>query len=323
MAAVSWNLDSREAPGLVAGEELVRLAQGDARIVVLTADMKNSTRVSAFERGVPERFVDLGCAEQNAVSVAAGLAASGKLPFVATFAAYAALLCAEQLRTDVGATGQPVCVLGHHAGITLSLYGMSHYAIEDIGILRAIGTVNVVSATDANMLRAILRAAVAAPSPLYVRIGGGQDPEVYADVPEFALGRSWTLRDGSDLTIITTGAMVHRTLEAARLLEPRGVSARVVDMVSLAPLDGSAIDAALVDTGRILTVEEHRVAGGLGSAVAEYLADRGTPAPLRIVAIRIPRVPTGGREELYAHVGLNPDAIASEAELLVRGRARP
>lgn len=320
---MSWNLTSRDAPGLIAGEELARLARQDSRIVVLTADMKHSTRVSAFERDVPERFIELGCAEQNMISVAAGLAADGRLPFVATFAAYAALLCAEQLRADVGATGLPVCVLGHHAGLALSLYGMTHYAIEDIGVLRAIGTINVASATDGNMLRAILRAAVAAPSPLYVRVGSGQDPEVYPEIPIFTLGSSQQLRDGSDLTIVTSGAMVHRTLEAARLLERAGLSARVVDMVSLSPLDSTAIDAALADTGRIMTVEDHRVAGGLGSAVAEHLVDQGIPAPLRMVGIRIPRVPTGGREELHAHVGLSPAAIASEASAFVRGRPSP
>jgi transketolase len=284
--------------------------------------MKHSTRLAAFELAAPERFIDLGCAEHNTVGVAAGLAASGKLPFVATFAAYAALLCAEQLRTDVGATGVPVCVLGHHAGVALSLYGMSHYAIEDIAVLRGIGTIGVASATDANMLRAILRSAVAHPAPLYVRIGGGRDPEVYADVPEFILGRSWTLRDGSDLTIVATGAMVPRSLAAADLLSRRGISARVVDMVSLSPLDGGAIEAAAADTGRILTVEEHRVAGGLGSAVAEYLVDRGLPTPMRIVAIRVPHVPTGGRDDLLDHLGLSADAIALEAGRLA-SRDRP
>jgi transketolase len=317
VASASWNLDTRELPGLVAGDELARLAHDDPRIVVLTADMKHSTRVATFELAVPARFVDLGCAEHNTVGVAAGLAASGKLPFVATFAAYSALLCAEQLRTDVGATGVPVCVLGHHAGVALSLYGMSHYAIEDIAVLRAIGTIGVASATDANMLRAILRAAVAHPAPLYVRVGGGRDPEVYADVPEFTLGRSWTLRDGSDLTIVATGAMVHRSLAAGDILRRRGVSARVVDMVSLSPLDGGAIRAAAADTGRILTVEEHRAAGGLGGAVAEYLVDHALPTPMRMVAIRLSHVPTGGRDDLLEHLGLSPDAIAAEAESLM------
>lgn len=317
--AVSWNLDSRELPGLIAGAELVRLGRDDPRVVVLTADMKHSTRVAAFELAAPERFFDLGCAEQNTIGVAAGLAASGKLPFVATFAAYSALLCAEQLRTDVGATGMPVCVLGHHAGVALSLYGMSHYAIEDIAVLRAIGTIGVASATDANMLRAILRFAVAHPAPLYVRIGGGRDPDVYGSVPEFAPGRSWRLRDGSDLTIVATGAMVHHALAAADILSRRGVTARVIDMVSLWPLDAAALEAAARDTGRILTVEEHRVAGGLGSAVAEFLADRSLPMPMRMVGIRLPHVPTGGRSELLEHLGLSPAAIAAEADRLLAG----
>ena len=240
-------------PAFVAGDELADLAETDPRIVVLTADLANANRTIDFAQRHPNRFFNMGIAEQNMISVAAGLASTGLIPYVATFAAYVALLGCEQIRTDCAYTGMPVRILGHHSGMSLGFYGTSHHSLEDLAIMRSIADLTVVCAADANQLRAILRASLNCKGAMYIRLGRGRDPEVYGKEPpqNFLLGKAVRLREGADLTIITTGSQVHASLAAADALAAAGISTRVVDMHTIKPLDeDEALAAAPRDRRR-------------------------------------------------------------------------
>lgn len=260
-------------PAFVLGEELAELAQTDPRIVVATADLASANRTNDFRDAHPERFFDFGIAEKNMITAAAGMAACGLVPYVATFASFAAILGAEQIKTDCAYPRQKVRIVGTHSGMSMGFYGSSHHSLEDIGMMRAIADLTVCCATDANHLRALLRISVDHPGAMYIRLGRGRDPQVYDSVPELAFGKARRLRDGTDLTIIATGSTVRASLDAAETLAAEGRSVRVVDMWSIAPLDRDEIAAAASDTGAILTVEEGNITGGLGTAVAEVLVD--------------------------------------------------
>jgi transketolase len=306
-------------PAFVAGQELADLADTDDRIVVLTADLAHANRTIDFAGRHPGRFFNLGIAEQNMISVAAGLASAGLLPYAATFAAYLALLGCEQIRTDCAYTGMPVRLLAHHSGMSLGFYGTSHHSLEDLAIMRSIAELTVVCAADASQLRAILRASLTHPGPMYIRLGRGRDPEVYPEPPAgFRIGRAARLREGSDLTFIATGSQVHASLAAADALAATGIGARVVDMHTIHPLDTAEVVAAARETGAVLTVEEHNVTGGLGSAVAETLADAGVAAArFRRLGVPDEHVLLGPPAALYAHYQLDAAGVESVARQLL------
>ncbi len=311
---------ARSIPAFVAGAELADLAEHDPRIVVLTADLASANRTSDFAARHPDRFFDVGIAEKNMLTISAGLASCGYLPFAATFAAFAALLGCEQIRTDIAYPAQPVRVLAHHSGMSMGYYGSSHHALEDIAIMRSIAGLTVACICDANQLRAALRASLEWPGPMYLRLGRGRDPEVYESVPaEFAFGKASRLRDGGDLTIFATGSEVRPALDAAEMLSGSGVEARVVDMHTISPIDVDEVTDAARQTAAILTVEEHNVTGGLGSAVAEVLADRGIGTRLRRHGVQDEYVLLGPPAALYAHYRLDAPGIASVAAELLAG----
>ena len=306
-------------PAFVLGEELGDMADRDPRVIVMTADLASANRTTEFRDRHPERFFDFGIAEKNMITTAAGMASAGLVPYAATFAAFCAILCAEQIRTDCAYTDLPVRVLGHHSGMSMGFYGTSHHALEDLAMMRTIAGLMVVCTTDANHLRAVLRASLDHPGAMYIRMGRGRDPEVYGAVPEIAFGRAIRLREGADLTIIATGAQVRAALDAAESLAGHGIQARVVDMFTIKPLDEAEIRAAAAETGAILTVEEHNIIGGLGSAVAEVLVEcerlpfrrHGMPDEYALIG------PPAG---LYAHYRLDaPGVTAVALELLGRG----
>ena len=304
---------ARTMPAFVLGEELADLADRDPRIVVLTADLASANRTIEFKERHPDRFFDFGIAEKNMITAAAGMAASGQICYAATFAAFAAILCAEQIRTDCAYPAVPVRVIGHHSGISMGFYGSSHHAIEDLGMMRTIPGLTVAAAADANALRAILRASVDHSGAMYIRLGRGRDPEVYPVVPApFIFGRAIGLRDGGDLTIIATGSTVRASLDAAERLAGDGRSVRVIDMHTIKPLDVAAIRSAAAETGAILIVEEHNVIGGLGSAVAEVLAE-GPRIPFRRHGILDQFSIIGPPAALYAHYRLDAEGIAAVA----------
>lgn len=308
--------DVRAIPAFVFGEELAILAESDPRIVVLTADLGRSNRATDFAVRFPNRFVNVGIAEKNMVTVAAGMAAEGLIPFAATFGSFAALLCAEQIRTDCAYPNLPVRVVGHHSGMSMGFYGTSHHSLEDLAMMRSIADLTVVCATDANHLRSLLKLSLDHPGAMYFRLGRGRDPEVYARPPALILGQAQTVRDGTDLTIIATGSTVHPSLEAADQLAADGVSVRLLDMWTVKPLDRQAVIAACRETSAVLTVEEANLAGGLGSAVAEVIADERLSTRFRRHGVPDEHVPVGPPAALYAHYRLDSAGIADVAREL-------
>jgi transketolase len=309
-------------PAFVLGEELADIADKDPRIVVLTADLANANRTNDFRARHPDRFFNLGIAERNMMTIAAGMASCGMITYAATFASFCVILGAEQAKTDCAYTGMKVRLIGHHSGMSMGFYGTSHHALEDLAITRTIADLTVVCATDANHLRAVLRASVEHPGAMYIRLGRGRDPEVYAQVPkDFRIGKAATLRKGKDLTLITCGSEVRACLDAAGLLARQGIEARVVDMHTIKPLDAAAIRKAARETGAIMTVEEHNITGGLGSAVAEMLVNEERVPFLRH-GIPDQFVPVGPPAALYAHCKLDAAGIAKKAKAFLSASGR-
>jgi len=308
---------ARLLPAFVLGEELADLADRDPRIVVMTADLASANRTRDFKLRHPGRFFDFGIAEKNMITAAAGMAAAGHIPYAASFASFSAILGAEQIRTDCAYPRMPVRIVGHHSGMSMGFYGTSHHALEDLAMMRTIADLTVVCAADANHLRAILRASVEQPGAMYIRLGRGRDPVVYPEVPQdFRFGKAATLREGRDLSIIATGSVLRATLDASEQLAADGIAARVVDMHTIKPLDVDAIRHAAVETGAILTVEEHNITGGLGSAIADALIEIER-VPFRKHGVPDEFVPVGPPAALYAKYRLDAPGIAAVAKELL------
>jgi transketolase len=252
------------------------------------------------------------------------MAAAGLVPFVADFASFLALLCCEQIRTDVAYSKLPVRLIGHHAGITFGFYGTSHHATEDLAITRAIAGLTVVAPTDSRMLAAAIRASIDWPEPIYFRIGRGREPEVYAnaDLANFSFGKALRHGRGTDATIIATGTMVKPALSAAKALRDERLDVGVLDMHTIKPLDRDAILEAAVESNLVMTVEEHNILGGLGGAVAEVLAEAGSPARLRRHGIEDEYSLIGPPTSLYAHYRLNAEGIAEVLRKALVGGAQ-
>lgn len=313
---------TKSIPAFVLGEELADLADTDPRIVVLTADLAKANRTSDFAERHPDRFFNTGIAEKNMITISAGLAASGRIPFCATFSAFAALLGCEQIRTDCAYPHLPVRIVGHHSGISMGFYGTSHHSLEDLGIMRTIADLTVVCATDANHLRAIIRESITHSGAMYIRLGRGRDPEVYKEVPKLKFGKSIKLRAGSDLAIVTTGSEVHPSLEAASALADQGIQASVYDFHTLKPLDTDVI-GEIASHGAVLTVEEHNRTNGLGTAIAEAILEGGYGST-RFYRHGVPdvHVPVGPPASLYSHYRLDAVGIAQVARELLHSQPR-
>jgi transketolase len=309
----TWDLptSTRLAPYLNWGQVLAELGHTHPGVVVMTADLKHSNRLYEFAQAHPDRFFNFGVAEKNMVSAAAGMAAAGLLPYVATYASFIGLLCAEQIRTDVCYPGLPVRILAHHAGITMGFYGSSHHATEDLSIMRSFAGLTVFGTVDPNLAEAALRASVNHPGPIYFRLGRGREEPVYAHPPaDFAFGRAIPVRDGHDAAILTNGLPLSAALEAAEMLAAEdGLSVRVVDVHTVKPIDMEAVLSAAA-TGAVLTVEEHNILGGLGGAVAEVLAEAGACCRFRRHGLPDEYALIGPPLALYAHYGLDAAGIA-------------
>jgi transketolase len=312
----TWDLILNEqVPTFIAAEELADLADVYPNIVALTADVKTTNRMWEFAERHPDRFFNFGIAEQNMVTSAAGMASCGNIPYVMTIASFLALLCCEQIRTDCAYTFQKVRILAHHSGMSMGQYTTSHHALEDLSIMRTLANMTVVAPADANETRAVLRASIDHPGPMYIRLGRGRDPDVHATVPaDFRIGKAMRLREGKDITIIAIGSEVHPALEAAEHLAALGISTRVVEMHTIKPLDRDEILSAAGETAAVMVVEEHNITGGLGSAVAEVLADAGVSCRFRRHGVDDEYVPVGPPRALYAHYRLDADGIVSVAK---------
>jgi transketolase len=316
LAEGSWQYRGINAqnPGLdYLSDGLADLVEAGVPVVAGTADLQYSNGLVKFATAHPDRFVQFGISEQNMVSAAAGLATTGHVPFVATFASFLALLCCEQIRMDVAYTKLPVRLIGHHTGIALGFYGTSHHATEDISTMRAIAGLTIVSPADGPQLRAAIRASAGWPEPIYFRTSRGRDPQVYDDDVTFEFGRGIEHSTGTDLTIIACGTQVHPALAAAEALRADGHSVGVIDMATIKPLDEPLVRAAAARSGIVLTVEEHNILGGLGAAVAEVMAESPSRARLVRHGIRDEYSLIAPPTHLYAHYRLDAPGIAAVA----------
>jgi len=306
------------APRKVYGEVLRDLGRVNPRIVALDADLSGSTKTALFGREFPDRFFNMGIAEQNMIGTAAGLAAVGKIPFASTFAIFATGRPWEQIRQSVAYSSVNVKIVATHGGVTVGADGGSHQAVEDLALMRALPNMTVIAPADGIETRRVIEALADYQGPAYVRLTRNAWPVIYDEDYEFVIGRASTLRDGRDLTFIACGLMVHHALEAAEELEGRGVSARVVNMSTIKPLDETAVLEAAEETGAIVTAEEHLITGGLGSAVAEVLAEQ-RPTPMWRVGVRDKFGISGEPNDLLEHFGLLPrHLVAAAHEVLAR-----
>ena len=284
------------------GQAALELPEIDDRVVVLTSDLCVFSGLERFKGKYPDRLYNVGIAEQNMVGVAAGFAREGFIPFATTYAAFASMRCADQVKVNMGYMGLPVKLVGLTAGFAVGSLGATHMSLEDVSVMRAMPNVTVLSPADCTAAVKAVVAAATCPGPVYLRLSGPMlNPIVYKGECPFEVGKANVLRDGTDVTFIATGSMVYQALKAAELLEGDGVSAEVVDMHTIQPLDVEAVSRA---AGRklIVTVEEHSVVGGLGSAVAEQLA--------RLP--RHPRLVKVGHEGRYPLAGSYADLIRSD-----------
>ncbi|MBI4023026.1 transketolase family protein [Candidatus Berkelbacteria bacterium] len=301
------------------GEGLVLAGEADSQVVVLAADLAGSTRAQAFAERFPDRFVQVGVAEQNLVTVASGLAAAGKRPVAVSYAVFSPGRNWEQIRTTICYNDQPVVLVGSHAGISVGADGATHQALEDLALARVLPNLAVLSPCDAVEARKAIQAALRYPAPVYLRLTRPPTPVITTDQTPFTFGQALVVRPGDDVTIIGTGPVLYEALLAADQLHEQGMSARVLNVHTLKPLDTQTVLAAARETGAIVTVEDHQIVGGLGGAVAEYLAATW-PTPLEFVGMQDQFGQSGSPDELAAHFGLTaPDIV--HAALRVRRRA--
>jgi len=299
------------------GETLLELGRKDARIVVLDADLSGSTKTAAFGKEFPQRFFNAGIAEANMVGMAAGLAAGGMIPFASTFAMFAAGRAFEQVRQSIAYPKLNVKIVATHGGITVGEDGGSHQSIEDLALMRAVPNMTVLCPADGPETVAAIRAAVAFNGPMFIRLGRSKVTTVFEDASGFEIGRGRTVRDGSDLTFMTTGMMTAHALEAAAILASGGVSARVVHLGTIKPLDLDLVLHCARETGAVVTAEEHSVIGGLGGAVCEALCE-GCPVPVERVGLRDVFGQSGTAEDLLVHYNLMPGDLVEAAERVLR-----
>jgi transketolase len=300
---------------------LLWLVEQGQNVVAGSADLQYSNGLNRFAAAHPDRYISFGISEQNMVSVAAGIATTGVTPFVATFSSFLGLLACEQIRMDIAYSAQPVRLVGHHTGISLGFYGTSHHATEDIGTMRSIADLAIVSPSDGAQLEAAIRASADWDQPIYFRIGRGRDPLVYAEGTEFRFGKAHVHARGEELTIIACGITVHAAIEAAAAMNAAGRSVGVIDMASIKPLDRDAVLEAAEHSACMMTVEEHNVMGGLGSAVAEVLADEGLGVRLKRHGIYDEYALIAPPTHLYAHYKLDGLGIREVAEGFLKERA--
>ncbi len=295
------------------GEALVELGEKYSNIVVLDADLSGSTRTSKFARKFPERFFNMGVAEQNMMVTAAGFALAGFIPYVSTFAIFATGRAWEPIRQSIAYSNINVKIVASHAGITVGEDGGSHQSIEDIALMRVIPNMYVFVPADAVETKKIIKKIMEIDGPCYVRTGRSKVPVIFDNSYEFTPGKGKIVREGKDVAIIATGIEVYESLKAAEILEKKGISALVVNMSSIKPIDRELIEEVAERTGKIVTVEEHSIYGGLGSAVSEVIGET-KPVPVKIIGIRDRFGISGKAEELVRYFKLDTESIAREVE---------
>ena len=293
------------------GQALVELGEAHPEVVALTADLAKSTKIGEFQKKFPDRFFNVGIAEQNMFGVAAGMAKAGLVPFLSTFSQFASFRSADQLHTDLCYQNVNAKVIATHSGTSFGQAGSTHHAICDFALTRSIPNLTVICPADGLETYNAVMAAYETPGPFYIRINRGFDRVLYKDADYgFQIGKAVTVHEGSDITIIATGSCVFQAWEAAQFLDQNdGLKVRVLDMHTIKPIDKEAIIKAVMDTRRIITVEDHNVIGGLGSAVAEVMAEAGKGCAFKKLGHQDKFAPIGLHEDIMNAVGIDSNGI--------------
>ncbi|MBL7072203.1 MAG: transketolase family protein [Candidatus Omnitrophica bacterium] len=306
----------REATRDGFGKALLDLGRTNKDVVVLSADLTESVRANWFKEKYPERFISHGVAEQDMICAAAGLALSGKIPFACTFGAFASGRAWDQVRVSVAYMNLNVNIIGSHGGISVGEDGATHQALEEIALMRIIPNMTVVVPADSEEANLATLQAADIPGPVYIRLGRVKVP-ILKRTSEFKIGKADVVTEGNDATIVACGHLVTSAIEAAEVLKSKGINIRVINLHTPCPIDKETIINAAEETGAILTVEEHTVYGGLGSAVAEVIVQE-KPCPMKLMGIKGKFGVSGAPDELYEHFGLRVDDIVREMEDLLK-----
>jgi transketolase len=302
------------------GRGLTEAAMTDKSIVALCADLTESTKMDEFAKSFPDRFIEVGIAEQNLVTVAAGMALAGKIPFVSSYAAFSPGRNWEQIRTTICLNQTNVKVVGSHAGVSVGPDGATHQMLEDIALMRVLPGMTVVVPCDAVEAAKATKALAAQRGPAYLRLAREKSPVITTEKTPFSLSKAQILKTGSDLTIVACGALVYQALLAAIELQSQGIEVEVINAAVVKPLDTITITASARKTGAVLTLEEHQIAGGLGGAVAETLSDH-IPVPMTRVGMSDRFGESGNPDELLEHFGLTAPHVVKRAKELLKRKA--
>ena len=298
------------------GDTLVELIDQDERVYVLDGDLANSTKADKISRERPARFLQMGIAEQNMMGVAAGMASCGLIPWLSSFACFLVNRDLDQLRVVVAQPNLPVKIAGAYSGLLTGKTGKTHQEVSDLSVMRAMPNMTVISPADAVEVRAAMMATNDSDGPVYVRMTRDPETIIFPNDYTFEIGRAIVAREGSDVTIFSTGAQTVRCLQAADLLSGNGISAHVVHVPTIKPLDADAIAEAAARTGRVVTAEDHTIIGGLGGAVAEALGEL-QPTPMRRIGIRDTFGESAANEDLLEKYGITPEHVADAARALL------
>jgi transketolase len=302
------------------GNALIELGKKHRNLVVLDADLSKSTKTIMFAKKYPKRFFEMGIAEANMITTAAGLASCGKLPFVSTFAVFATGRVYDQIRMDIAYSNANVKIFATHGGISVGKDGVSHQMIEDIALMRVLPNMTVIAPSDATQTGKLVHLMAEKKGPMYARVGRADAPLIYDkdDLNDIKIGKGMTVKDGSDVTFITCGTMVEPALEAHKTLYKQGMIARVIDMHTIKPLDEKLVIKCAKETNAIITAEEHSVIGGLGAAVSEIIAENNISAKFRRMGIKDVFCESGAPPDLLEKYELNEKHMVKTAKNLLK-----
>jgi transketolase len=302
------------------GEALIELGKKHKNLVVLDADLSKSTKTIMFAKKYPERFFEMGIAEANMITTAAGLASCGKLPFVSTFAVFATGRVYDQIRMDIAYSNANVKIFATHGGISVGKDGVSHQMIEDIALMRVLPNMTVIAPSDAVQTGKIVHLMAEEHGPMYARVGRADAPLIYKkeDVEDIKIGKGIVVEEGSDISLISSGTMVEPALEAQKTLAKQGITARVIDMHTIKPIDEKLILNCVKETKAIITAEEHSIIGGLGAAVSEIIAEKNLTTKFLRMGIRDTFCESGAPSDLLEKYKLNEKHMVKNAQNILK-----
>lgn len=312
------NLWSKLGSRATFGQALLSVAEDNPNVLAMSADLGNSSGLKPFIRKYPSKFINVGIAEQNLIGVAAGLAKEGFVPYVTSFAPFLSMRASEQIRMELGYMQFNVKVVALGSGLAMGFLGNSHYGLEDVSVMRAIPGLTVVSPADCTEIVKVVQAAAHHKGPMYIRLTGGvNNPIVYQNDYKYELGKAIKLKDGDDIAIVCSGTMVHQSLQAAAELAESNIHAEVINMHTIKPLDTAKLEALVASGKPLVSVEEHTIVGGLGSAIAEFLTTLKKYVPHKIIGLEDKFGKTAQYEHLLKLHGLNSSGIANSVRVFL------